>query len=72
MDYLSLIKRPMDLGTISKNIQNEQYKFVEQVLNDIQLVWDNCKSYNHSDSVHHSRDSTSTRWLTKWNDTTRS
>ena len=38
----------MDLGTIYKKLKEKQkkYKTVEHVLNDIQLVWDNCKLYN--------------------------
>ena len=46
-DYTFIIKNPMDLGTVSEKMRNEKYRFVEEALDDIQLVWDNCKSYNH-------------------------
>jgi hypothetical protein len=41
----------MDLGTISKKCNEDQYIYVEEVLDDMQLVWDNCKSYNPPNSV---------------------
>ncbi|CAK95016.1 unnamed protein product (macronuclear) [Paramecium tetraurelia] len=45
-DYLIVVKKPMDLGTCSKKLQNSEYKHVEECLDDIQLIWDNCKLYN--------------------------
>mmetsp|Transcript_49382 Transcript_49382/g.56883 ORF Transcript_49382/g.56883 Transcript_49382/m.56883 type:complete len:232 (+) Transcript_49382:31-726(+) len=45
-DYLDIIKTPMDLGTVKKNLKANKYKTVEECLDDIQLVWDNCKRYN--------------------------
>jgi hypothetical protein len=50
-DYRQIVKNPMDLGTVSSKLQGEHYRFVEEILDDIQLVWDNCKMYNHSGSV---------------------
>ena len=41
----------MDLGTASDKLRTEKYRFVEEALDDIQLVWDNCKNYNHPDTV---------------------
>jgi hypothetical protein len=43
----------MDLGTINNKIREKKYKTVESVLNDIQLIWDNCKMYNSKASVLH-------------------
>jgi len=45
-DYLTIIKTPMDLGTVKKNIKGAKYKYIEEALGDIQLIWDNCKTYN--------------------------
>ena len=45
-DYPSIITNPMDLGTVFKKLQSNKYKCVEQCLEDIQLIWDNCKTYN--------------------------
>ncbi|CAD8090052.1 unnamed protein product [Paramecium sonneborni] len=53
-DYLIVIKKPMDLGTCQKKLQNSEYKCVEECLDDIQLIWDNCKLYNGPSS-----------WITK-------
>ncbi len=50
-DYGFIIKHPMDLSTVSRKLREEKYNFVEEVLDDIQLIWDNCKAYNQSGSV---------------------
>ena len=44
----------MDLGTVSEKLDNANspYYFVEDVLDHIQLIWDNCKRYNPPTSVH--------------------
>lgn len=51
MDYPNVVKYPMDLGTSKDKIRNSEYTFVEECLDDIQLVWDNCKNYNAEGSV---------------------
>lgn len=51
MDYPYVVKRPMDIGTISDNIEKEDvYEHFEDVFADLQLVWGNCKLYNQSGS----------------------
>lgn len=50
-DYPQIIKNPMDLSTVKKNLKSNKYKFVEEVLHDLQLIWDNCKLYNAEGSV---------------------
>lgn len=45
-DYLKIIKKPMDLGTIRTNIQTGKYKNIEEIYNDVNLVVTNCKTYN--------------------------
>ena len=45
-DYLTIIKKPMDLSTVRTNLDNNEYDYIEEVLNDLQLIWDNCKLYN--------------------------
>jgi len=45
-DYREIIKIPMDLGTAKKNLKANKYKFVEEVVVDVNLVWENCKTYN--------------------------
>lgn len=53
-DYPSIVKHPMDLSTISKKFKEERYSKVEEILDDIQLIWDNCKAYNPENSWIHS------------------
>ena len=36
----------MDLAKVKKNLKAGQYKTVEECLDDIQLIWTNCKTYN--------------------------
>lgn len=50
-DYPQVIKYPMDLNTVKKSLKNNKYKFVEEALHDLQLIWDNCKLYNAEGSV---------------------
>ena len=41
----------MDLGTIKKNLKAQKYIYLEEILTDIQLIWDNCHLYNAPGSV---------------------
>lgn len=36
----------MDIGTLRSNINNEKYNSLGDALNDLQLIWTNCKTYN--------------------------
>jgi hypothetical protein len=45
-NYLDVIKKPMDLGTISANIESGKYKSVLGVKADVDLVWSNAMTYN--------------------------
>ncbi|KAL7472432.1 hypothetical protein ACHAXS_012794 [Conticribra weissflogii] len=45
-DYPKIIKKMMDLGTISKKLSRGKYKCAGEVAEDIRLVWRNCKTYN--------------------------
>lgn len=51
LDYGFLIKNPMDLGTAIQKLKDDRYETVEDVLDDIQLIWDNCKTYNPPNTV---------------------
>ena len=46
VDYPIIIKKPMDLNTAKKNLNNNVYETVEDCLRDIDLIWQNCKMYN--------------------------
>ena len=45
-DYPKIIHNPMDLGTAKKKLLNKEYKTFENFLNDINLIWENCRTYN--------------------------
>jgi hypothetical protein len=61
----------MDLGTITDLLRNDQYRYVEEALDDLQLVWDNCKTYNPSHTVPALPSSGSTKPQRVWNACTR-
>ncbi|EGR31679.1 hypothetical protein IMG5_104550 [Ichthyophthirius multifiliis] len=46
IDYPTIIKNPMDLGKVRDKLKENEYVYVEECLDDIQLIWDNCKNYN--------------------------
>mmetsp|Transcript_36515 Transcript_36515/g.88502 ORF Transcript_36515/g.88502 Transcript_36515/m.88502 type:complete len:257 (+) Transcript_36515:149-919(+) len=45
-DYPKVIKKMMDLGTIKRRLERNQYDTAHQVAEDIRLVWHNCMTYN--------------------------
>ena len=45
-DYYTIIENPMDISTIRKKMKEEKYTRVNQVLDDIELMWDNAFKYN--------------------------
>jgi len=52
-DYPLIIKIPMDLSTVKKKVKAAKYQETKEALADIQMIWDNCRTYNMSDSVRH-------------------
>lgn len=49
-DYFDVIKNPMDLGTIKRKLMNNAYKSGEDFIDDLDLVFRNCRIYNPPDS----------------------
>ncbi|EME27319.1 DNA-binding bromodomain-containing protein isoform 1 [Galdieria sulphuraria] len=49
-DYLTIVKKPMDLGTVREKLNRAQYTCVEELREDIDLIWDNCCLYNAPDT----------------------
>ena len=45
-DYYDVIKNPMDLGTMLRNVKSGRYKSKAQFMRDLDLIWDNCLTYN--------------------------
>ena len=50
LDYPTIITHPMDLGTVKKNLENGDYKLFQDFMNDINLIWKNCRTYNQPGS----------------------
>ena len=50
LDYPTIIKHPMDLGTCKKKLLNGEYKIFQELMDDLNLIWDNCRTYNLPDS----------------------
>ena len=51
-DYLRVIKdRPMDISTIETKLKQKRYHFIQDIVDDFQLIWDNCRIYNREDSL---------------------
>lgn len=46
LDYPQIVKNPMDLSTCKEKLLSGKYATYEDVFDDIQLIWDNCKLYN--------------------------
>ncbi|ROW07216.1 hypothetical protein VMCG_03885 [Cytospora schulzeri] len=47
-DYYSVIKQPMDLGTMTKKLKQLQYKSKADFVTDLNYIWDNCLRYNQN------------------------
>lgn len=45
-DYHKIIKKPMDLGTIKKRLENNYYWKAQEAIDDFQAMFDNCYIYN--------------------------
>ncbi|KAI5790658.1 hypothetical protein DFH27DRAFT_570801 [Peziza echinospora] len=45
-DYFTVIKTPMDLGTVLKKLKQLAYKSKAEFVADLNLIWQNCFTYN--------------------------
>jgi hypothetical protein len=45
-DYLEIIQKPMDLGTIKKKLMGKEYLTQDEFLEDVYLIFENCRKYN--------------------------
>ncbi|CDO75344.1 hypothetical protein BN946_scf184966.g12 [Trametes cinnabarina] len=52
-DYYDVIAHPMDLSTMEHKLDTNQYPDVDAFLDDAQLIFDNCRTYNPEDTVYH-------------------
>ncbi|KAI8613075.1 hypothetical protein BC830DRAFT_1170570 [Chytriomyces sp. MP71] len=45
-DYYDIIKKPMDLGTMTKKLNALEYNSKQEFAEDLLLIWSNCLTYN--------------------------
>ena len=50
-DYYRIIKHPMDMGTIKKKLDSQQYSCAKECIDDFQLMFNNCFTYNQEKDV---------------------
>ena len=50
-DYHTIIKQPMDLGTMTKRLKTLAYRSKKEFVDEINLIWSNCLRYN-ADPTH--------------------
>lgn len=50
-DYPKVIKYPMDLTTVDKKLNSGGYDSVEEFINDIRLVFNNCYKFNGPEAM---------------------
>ena len=51
LDYPTIIKHPMDLGTCKNKLLNGEYKIFQEFIDDVNLIWENCRTYNQNGSL---------------------
>uniref|UniRef100_A0A7S4L217 Uncharacterized protein n=1 Tax=Paramoeba aestuarina TaxID=180227 RepID=A0A7S4L217_9EUKA len=69
-DYVLIIEKPMDLGTISKRLKNSFYSTNNEFYKDVQLVFDNAMTYNRPDSeIYHTSEKLLNLFLEKYEKT---
>lgn len=49
--YFDYVKEPMDLGTVSKNLNNWKYQTLEEFERDVRLVFENCYKFNPEGTI---------------------
>ncbi|KAK3705141.1 hypothetical protein RRG08_005530 [Elysia crispata] len=49
-DYYDIIKKPMDLGTVKKKMDERQYRSASEFAEDVRQIFQNCYRYNPQDS----------------------
>ena len=45
-NYSSIISNPMDLRTVKEKLQNGLYRTTTEFDQDVNLIWDNCDTFN--------------------------
>lgn len=49
-DYHTIIKKPMDLGTVKKKLETREYINGNEFAEEVRLIFTNCYRYNSTES----------------------
>ena len=49
-DYHEVIKKPMDLSTVKRKVENNDYASAAEFAEDTRLIFTNCYRYNSPES----------------------
>lgn len=55
IDYPTIVTKPMDLSSVRKKIKAQKYDSLSEAVEDLQLIWDNAKNYNPTDTLVHTQ-----------------
>lgn len=66
--YFDYVKEPMDLGTVSRKLNNWEYENADEVERDVRLVFKNCYAFNPDGTIvnmmgHRLEDIFNSRWV---------
>lgn len=50
-DYLEVIKNPMALNEVKKKLNSNSYANLQEWKDDVNLIWENAKTYNGEDTL---------------------
>lgn len=50
-DYLEVVRTPMDLTTVRKKLESDEYETVQQWKSDVELIWTNAILFHGSESL---------------------
>jgi len=67
-DYFDIIKNPIDIKTIEKNLNNGLYTSKEMFKNDVLLVFTNARSYNNMNTVYYKNANELEKYITPYLD----
>lgn len=52
-DYYDFIKFPMDIRSMDKKLQNNEYKDKDSFVDDVKLIFSNTRRYNQPETVYY-------------------
>ena len=52
LDYFDVVKKPMDFGTISEKLKFNEYRELQEFIDDVNLVFYNWKLYNGENNIY--------------------